>query len=145
MKPRELISVLIVDDNPIIRTTLKMVLEKQKVFRVVAQSSNCQQGIDLYQNHNPDIVLTDMFMKDCNALKMCQKIIKINPLARIIVLSGVIADDEMLISALKAGISGYLTKTVSIDELTNYLLASMIGEKVFTPYIQRKLSYISTS
>ena len=113
MPVKDTISILIVDDNNTIRSTLKMVLERQKLFRVVAHTSNGRQGIELYQVYKPDIVLTDIVMKTFNDLDMCQKIIEIDPLACVVVLSGIIVEDEMLISALNAGISGYLTKNVS--------------------------------
>ena len=141
------INVLLVDDSDTVRSTLKMVLERDEVFRVVAQSACIQQGVELYQTHKPDIVLTDVSMKSRKSgdgLDMCQKIFELDPFARIIVLSGLIIEDAMLIAALKTGISGYLTKNISIDELTKYLLDSMTGKRVFTPYIQRKLSYLST-
>lgn len=141
---QKIINVLLVDDSDAVRSTLKMVLERDEVFRVVAQSACIQQGVELYQAHKPDIVLTDVSMKSSNGLDMCQKIFELDPLARIIVLSGLIIEDDMLIVALKSGISGYLTKNISIDELTKYLLDSMTGKRVFTPYIQRKLSYLST-
>ena len=139
MKPLRTIRVLIVDDNNIVQSTLKMVLERKQKFRIVAQASDGQQAIKLYQQHQPDIVLTDIIMDKLTGIEMCQQIIQIAPLARVILLSGLILQDSMISLALKAGISGYLLKDLSMKELEDYLIACYQGEKVFHPHIQKIL------
>ena len=100
-------TLLIIDDEPIIRKLLSRMMELEGYE--VSQAPNCAQGIRQLQQHNPQVVLCDVFLPDGNGVEMVKRIKSAAPLCEVILLTahGNIADG---VQAIKNGAFDYITK-----------------------------------
>ena len=111
-----MIKILIIDDHQLFREGVKRILEFEETFEVVAEGNDGAQAMDLYEQHNPDLVLMDINMPEVNGVEATAKLIELNRDAKIIILS--IHDDENYVShALKSGALGYMLKEMDADTL----------------------------
>ena len=111
------IKVVIVDAHPVMRTGLKYILE-ERGMEVIGEAKDGIEAIDVIDKLLPDVVLMDIFMPRMDGIEATKVIKKKHP--NIVVLIMTISDRESdLFAAIKAGASGYLLKSVTIDELCN--------------------------
>jgi len=113
------VSVLYVEDDDETREELELVL--QNWFKHFYVAENGEEGLRLYKEHRPDIVISDIQMPKMNGLSMSADIKQINPNQEVVILSAY-NDVEFLFRALELGIKHYITKPVSIERLMDKLL-----------------------
>lgn len=119
--------ILIADDHPFIRTSVKAVLETMDAVELVAEATDGEDALEKIQRLAPDIALIDLSMPRLNGIEVLQRLGDERP-TRIIVLTG--HDDEAHIRRLfAAGADGYLPKTATPAELTAAVEAVSSGEK----------------
>lgn len=112
------IRVIIVDDDPFVRSSLSTILNAQDNIETCGEGSNGNEAIALFDQCHPDILLIDVQMPEKNGLEAAQEILDQHPQARIVFLT-TFADDEYIIAALRMGAKGYLIK----QEVANIALA----------------------
>jgi len=107
-------SVLVIDDDPLIRKTLSTYLSKKGLEAVVAEDG--EEGLQKYEEHNPDLVILDIRLPDVDGLEVLGRIREKNPSATIIIMT---AYDDMktTIEAIKSGAFEYLVKPLDYVEL----------------------------
>jgi DNA-binding NarL/FixJ family response regulator len=133
-----MIKVLIADDQELIRTSLKIILDNQSNIEVTDVASNGIEVIQCIRRNKPDIILMDIRMPKMDGVQ-CTKIIKENyPNLKVIILT-TFDDDEYVYNALKYGASGYLLKGVSIDELVKAINTVYTGRAMINPDIAAKV------
>ena len=110
------IRVLIVDDHAILRQALRHLLETHNEIEVVGDASSGREAVSATEKLMPDVVLMDMVMPGLNGLEATRQIRKRAPKTRVLILTGYM-EDEQIISALRAGASGYVVKRSDTDEL----------------------------
>lgn len=130
-------NILIVDDDFLITTALKTILEADPELHVVGVGSNGKEAIDLYQACRPDVLLMDIRMKEMNGLDGAKAILEQYPDARILLLT-TFSDDEYIIRALKIGAKGYLLKQ-DYQSIIPAIKAVLLGQTVFGHEITSKL------
>lgn len=109
MQPDDLISVMIVDDHPVVREGYRLLLESSGGIRVIAEADDGQQGYESYILHQPDIVIMDISLPDKSGLDTIKRILQREQTARILVFS--IHENPVLMQrAREIGVRGYLTK-----------------------------------
>lgn len=124
------ISVLIVDDHPLVRDSVSSLLQKHDDFEVMAQASDGDEAIKLVCELSPDVVIMDIEMPKVDGLEATRQIRAGHPEVSVLVLT--IHDDEELVEAMfKAGAAGYLLKSVNGEELLQAIRAIKLGEFVF--------------
>lgn len=123
------IKIMIVDDHNMVRIGLKISIEKNEGLRVIAQAKDGKEALDLYKKHQPDVVLMDLLMPGVGGVEATQKIIEIDPDARIIALTSY-DDDPLIHSAVEAGVISYLLKNISMKELVRAIRSASKGESV---------------
>ncbi|MBT6765274.1 MAG: response regulator [Prolixibacteraceae bacterium] len=128
------ISVLFVDDNEIIRQLYKKFLAKHVENLFIAKDGH--HGLELYEKHKPDLVITDMVMPVMNGLEMVKEIKKIAQDAKIIVMSAY-SDKDSFIEAIHLGIDGYLMKPVEAKKLLS-LIDEFAGITLMKWELERK-------
>ena len=108
--PNLLISVILIDDHPVMRYALRHMIEEQGRFNVLGEAEDASRGFELIRTHFPDVVLLDLFLPDINGLDLIYKISVLPRPPRILVLSG---QDERLYSnrVMSAGAHGYVSKS----------------------------------
>lgn len=112
--PRYDISLLYVEDDPAARAQISSLLQRSVAKLYVA--TNGRQGIELFQTHSPDIVLTDIMMPVMNGLEMAREIRKRNPDCQIIVLTA-FSDTDYMLDCISIGINQYTLKPVDLSKL----------------------------
>jgi DNA-binding NarL/FixJ family response regulator len=132
------ISILLVDDHPLLRQALKDVLAKIDDFEVVGEAGDGEQAIEISEKLNPDIVLMDISMPKINGLEATRLIKAAHPKISVLVLT-VHTDDEYILDILQAGAAGYLIKSVFGEEVVEAIRAVVSGDMVLSPIIGQHL------
>lgn len=126
------IRVLIVDDHPMWRETLRSVIEHSGLGAVVGQAADGAEAVELARAHVPDVVIMDMDLPVLHGLESTRQIVACHAEAKVLVLSSSDAKDQVL-SAIRAGATGYLLKTVSPSELAEAVRRVALGELTLPP------------
>jgi len=130
-------NIILVDDDKLVCSALKTILESEKDFKVIAIGNSGEDAIKLYETHKPDLMLMDIRMGNMLGVDAGEKIIEKDPLARILFLT-TFADNEYIAKALKIGAKGYLLKQ-NFDSIIPSLRAIESGQRVFGDEIIAKL------
>jgi two-component system, chemotaxis family, chemotaxis protein CheY len=112
-------SVLIVDDIPFVRKTLKQILTNLG-YRVVGEAETGEEAIHVFQETNPDLVTMDLVMPIMNGVEATRKIIQLNPSAKVIILSAMM-QENLVSDAIIAGAKDYIMKPFQTDEVSRVL------------------------
>jgi DNA-binding NarL/FixJ family response regulator len=130
--------VLIADDHGIVRSGLRLLLERQEDIEVVAEAADGAEARDLAVRARPDLAILDVKMPKLTGLQATREIRQQAPEVAVLILS--MHDDERyLFEALKAGASGYVLKTQADTDLLAAIRAVERGEPFLTPEAQRAL------
>ena len=131
------IKLVIVDDHDILREGIRSRLQDHDRFEIIAEGRNGAEAVDLYEQHKPDILLTDISMPVMNGLDAATKILSTNDTAKIIFLS-VYDDPEYVTKAVALGAKGFVLKDVSKPEMINAICRVAQGGRYFGPGINTK-------
>jgi len=129
--------VVIVDDDALVASSLKMILEADASVQVVGIGSDGGEAVSLYMSEKPDVLLTDIRMKQMSGLEAADTILRSYPDARILLLT-TFSDDEYIIRALRVGVSGYLLKQ-DYQSIGPALRAVCSGQTVFGSEIVERI------
>src|ERR1700759_817143 len=105
-------TVLIVDDNALIRSGVRRILETSSTWRVCGEAENGQGGMDLAQELKPDVIVMDMSMPGIDGLEATQTIKQNSPNAKVLLLT-VHISKQLAEIAFRAGVNGYLVKAAT--------------------------------
>ncbi len=114
--------ILLVDDHALFRMGVKEQLELKDKFQVVGQASNGKEAIQAARKLNPDVILMDIHMPECDGLEATRHIKQEMPETKIVILT-VADDDECLFEAIKSGAQGYILKNMEPAQLYEFLHA----------------------
>jgi DNA-binding NarL/FixJ family response regulator len=128
------IRVLIADDQPLMRTGFKTVLEATGMIEVVAEADDGRQAVEAAERHKPDVILMDIRMPGMDGLEATRRL----PRFKVLVLT-TFGLDDYIVEALRAGASGFLTKDVPRQELVAAVKAVAAGDAVLSPQVTRRL------
>ena len=134
----ERISVLLADDNTIVRRGLCMLLNASGEFNVVGQARDGLEAVEMAQTLRPDIILMDIAMPVLNGLQATRQILAANSAAKVLVLSAH-SDDEYIEYLVAVGAAGFLEKQTSAKDLTKAIHSVVKGHRVFSPAIAKRM------
>lgn len=134
----ETLRVLIADDHGIVRSGLRMLLERQEGIEVIAEASDGAAARDLAIRERPDLAILDVKMPKLTGLQATREIRAHAPDVSVLILS-MYDDERYLFEALKAGASGYVLKAQADVDLIAAVRAVERGEPFLTPEAQRAL------
>jgi two-component system, NarL family, response regulator NreC len=132
------IKILLADDHSVMRTGLRLVLERQADFRVVAEAADGREAVTLAQQHQPDVVVMDITMPNLNGIEAARQISAAQTQSSIVMLS-MHSDEAYVLRALKAGARGYLLKESAESDLIAAIRAVYAGKAFFSPAVSRML------
>ena len=136
------IKLLLVDDDDLVRTGLKMIIESDPEFDVVGEAANGAAGVALAARLNPDVILMDIQMPEMDGIEATRILTEKSPDPdegpRVLVLT-TFERDEYVFQALRAGASGFLLKRTPADDLITGIKVIAEGESLLSPSITRKL------
>jgi two-component system NarL family response regulator len=112
--PEARIRILVVDDHLIVRVGLRTILAEEPDMEVVAEAADGAGALAAYQAHRPDVTLLDLRLPDVGGAELITRIRKLDPGARILVLTSYDADEDIY-RAVQAGARGYLLKGTQPD------------------------------
>jgi DNA-binding NarL/FixJ family response regulator len=132
------ISVLIADDQDLVREGLRMLLEAEPDLAVAGEAGDGGQALAQARLLDPDVILMDVRMPGMNGIEATARLVQAGSRARVLMLT-TFNLDEYVYHALKAGASGFLLKDASREQLTGAVRAVSAGETLLAPAITRRL------
>ena len=138
-----MIRVLTVDDHPLLREGIAVLIDTQDDMQLIGEASNGREALEQFRNHRPDITLMDLQMPEVSGIDAISAIRGEFPDARIIVLT-THAGDFQVSRALKAGARAYLLKGLVRGELLETIRAVHAGQKRLSAEIAVEIAEHST-
>jgi DNA-binding NarL/FixJ family response regulator len=132
------VSVVIVDDQPLLRTGFRMILHSTEDILVVGEASDGAQAVEVVSETAPDVVLMDVRMPGVDGVEATRRIVASGGASRVLILT-TFDLDEYAFAGLRAGASGFLLKDVPPAELIGAIRAVAAGDAVVSPRITREL------
>lgn len=132
--------ILIVEDHPVFREGLQIMLDSVAEFNVVGQAVTGEEGVELARKLKPEIVLMDLNLPKMTGIEAIKQIVKELPECGILVLT-MFDDDSSVFAAMRAGARGYLLKEANRNEIVRAIEAVGSGEAIFSPGIARRMMF----
>ena len=132
------ITVLIADDERLIRTGLRMILRDEADFEVIGEAADGYEAVAFAGEMRPDVVLMDIRMPNLNGIEATRRIVA-NPAAPRVLVLTTFDPDEYVFDALAAGASGFLLKDAPEDELLTAIRVIASGAGLFAPSVTRRV------
>jgi len=133
-----MISVLIADDQAMVRAGLRLILEAEDDIIVVAEAENGEEGVRLARREKPDVVLMDVRMPVMDGLEATRQITEQAEGTRVIVLTTFDLDDYVY-GSLRNGASGFLLKDADGDQLVAAVRVIAAGDALIAPSVTKRL------
>ena len=135
---KDVTTIMIADDHPLVRQALRGLLESQSDFKVIGEASDGEEAVTLVTEKMPDVVIMDITMPKMNGLAATRKIKQQCPDTRVLVLT-VHSDNEHIMGILEAGAAGYLTKSVFGKEVLSAIRSVMAGDSVLSQSVLQQI------
>ena len=132
------IRILLADDHTVMRRGLRLLLESQPEFSVVAEAADGRQAVEQAEATQPDVAVVDIAMPNLSGIEAAQRINGAHPQIAIVILS-MHSDEGYVLRALKAGAKGYLLKDSAEGDLIEAIKAVHRGKTFFSPEITKML------
>ncbi|TDE36536.1 response regulator transcription factor [Actinomadura sp. 6K520] len=135
-----MIRVLLVDDQPLIRSGFRALLDLENDIEVVAEAADGREGLALAREHLPDIALIDIRMPVVDGIEATRRIAADPALAGVhVVILTNYGLDEYVLDALRAGAAGFLVKDIQPEDLVHSVRVAARGDALLAPSITRRL------
>ncbi len=127
-------SILLVDDHAVVRMGLKSLIERHPQFVVVGEAESAREALEQVTALHPEIIIMDIRLRGTSGIEACEEIVNKFPGTKVLMLTSYVAD-EMLMSAIRAGASGYVLKYIGSDDLIKALETVGRGESLLDPAV----------
>ncbi|MDD5271731.1 MAG: response regulator transcription factor [Methylovulum sp.] len=134
-----IIRILLVDDHAIVRAGYRTLLAKQSGLQVVAEAADGNQAYQLFKDHQPDVVITDLSLPGISGLEVIARIKQRDPKAKILVFS-MHLEPSFAVQATRAGALGYITKSSPPELLLRAIHEVHAGRLSLSPDIAQALA-----
>jgi DNA-binding NarL/FixJ family response regulator len=131
-----MITLLIVDDQEIVRQGLAIILRGQSDLQVVGLAEDGERAVELAREHQPDVVLMDIKMPRLNGIQATQKVLQVSKATQVIILT-TFDTDELIFAGIRAGAKGYLLKDAPSEVLVDAIRRVATGESILNPTVAR--------
>jgi DNA-binding NarL/FixJ family response regulator len=133
-----MISILCVDDHPVVLDGLSAIIAMQPEMNLAATAANGEKALKAFREHKPDVTIVDLRLPDMSGFELIKAVRKLDSAARIIVLSSYDGDADIQ-RALDAGAQGYVAKGLVRDELLAAIRTVSAGGKHIPATIAQRL------
>jgi DNA-binding NarL/FixJ family response regulator len=133
------LGVLIVDDQSLVRTGFRMILEAEEDIEVLGEAGNGLEAIEQARQLNPDVVLMDVRMPEMDGIEATRQLLADGTSESKVVMLTTFDMDEYVYDALRAGASGFLLKDVPPEHLVNGIRAVGSGDALLAPTVTRRV------
>jgi DNA-binding NarL/FixJ family response regulator len=132
------VRVVVADDQTVVRDGLVTLLKLLPGIDVVAAGADGEEAVRLVAEHNPDVLLVDLRMPNCDGVEATRRVRADHPGTEVVVLT-TYSDDDSVLSALRAGARGFLTKDADAESIGRALQAAAAGQSIVDAEVQRRL------
>ena len=137
------ITIVVVDDHPVVRNGLVALLRTIPGLEVVGEAADGEAAVRVVEEHAPDVVLMDVRMPGMGGIEATRRIREQRPGCRVLILT-MHDDDATVFTAMKAGAQGYLLKEAEQADIVRAVHGVVAGEAIFGPGVaMRMLGYFS--
>ncbi|HET6938833.1 MAG TPA: response regulator transcription factor [Nocardioides sp.] len=133
-----MIRVVVADDQPLLRTGFRMILEAEPDLEVVGEAGDGREAVQVVDRHRPDVVLMDLRMPVMDGVEATRQITARHQQVRVVVLTTFDLDDYVYAS-LRAGASAFLLKDAKEDQLVAAIRVAAQGGSLFAPAVTRRV------
>lgn len=137
-EPARVITLVVVDDHPVVRDGLRGMFDSAPDFRVLGEASNGLEGVEMVGRLDPDVVLMDLRMPGGGGVAAIAELTGRGARSKVLVLTTYDTDSDTL-PAIEAGATGYLLKDAPRDELFTAVRAAADGRTVLSPTVASRL------
>lgn len=138
MDEHQEIKIYIVDSHRLVRNGLKALLADFSELEIIGSASTGQEAIEECATIHPDVILMEVILEDMESIEVIKALGEVSPASQIVVLTYK-EQRTPVYEALQAGVTGYLIKDMSTDELVDAVKHAALGEKVIAPEIVPQL------
>ena len=132
------IRVLLCDDQALVRSGFRMILEAREGIEVVGEAEDGVQALELTWRHRPDVILMDVRMPRLDGVQATRRLVEAGAEGRVLILT-TFDLDEYVFEALRAGASGFLLKDAPAEELAAAIRVVAAGESLLAPGVTRRV------
>jgi DNA-binding NarL/FixJ family response regulator len=132
------IRVLLCDDQALVRSGFRLILESREDIAVVGEAEDGREAIELARRVDPDVILMDIRMPNVDGVEATRRLVGGGSRARIVVLT-TFDLDEYVFESIRAGASGFLLKDVQPAQLVDAIRVVAAGEALLAPTVTRRL------
>jgi DNA-binding NarL/FixJ family response regulator len=132
------ITVLIADDQRLMRKGLSVLLAAEPDITVVAEAADGREAISMVARYKPAVALLDIRMPHMDGLEAARQVMSRHPATRVVILTTFDADDYIY-EALRAGVSGFLLKDAPADQLLTAVRCAAAGDALIDPAVTRRV------
>ncbi|HSS04959.1 MAG TPA: response regulator transcription factor [Solirubrobacterales bacterium] len=133
------VSIVLADDHTLVRRALRMLLEEEQGFEVVAEADDADGAIRYLRGHKPDVLILDLNMPGRPSLEAIPEMREASPQTRIVVLT-MQKEPAFARQALQLGVLGYVLKEAADDELVQAVRSAAAGDTYLQPALGAKLA-----
>lgn len=133
-----MITVLLADDQRLVRTGLRMLIESTPDLAVIGEAADGVEAVRLAAELSPDLILMDLRMPGMDGVAATQHIVASHSATKVLVLT-TFDDDDHLYPALAAGAAGFLVKDTAAPDLLSAIRRTVEGDMLFSPTLVRRL------
>jgi DNA-binding NarL/FixJ family response regulator len=133
-----MIRVLVADDQPLVRSGFRMILEDRDDLELVGEAEHGEEAVALARDLDPDVILMDVRMPRLDGVEATRRLVDGNSRARILILT-TFDLDEYVYAAIRAGASGFLLKDVQPADLVDAIRVVAAGNSLFGPAATQRL------
>lgn len=130
-------TIILAEDHQLVRESLRLMLESQMDFQVVAETGDGLEAQQLTEKHQPDVLIADMKMPGLSGLEVARAAKRVSPATKVIVLSMHDAE-SYVVEALDAGVAGYVLKKSSAQELIFAIRQALEGKLFLSPSLNER-------
>jgi DNA-binding NarL/FixJ family response regulator len=132
------IKVLLADDQALVRSGFRMILEARDDFDVIGEAENGREAVELATVTSPDVILMDVRMPELDGVEATRLILGAGSPARVLILT-TFDLDEYVVRAIRAGASGFMLKDVRPQQLVEAIRVVAGGDALLAPSVTRRL------
>ena len=132
------IRVLVADDQPLVRSGFRMIIDERPDIELVGEAADGNEAVELAATVDPDVILMDIRMPNLDGVEATRRLVATGTRARILVLT-TFDLDEYVYAAIDAGASGFLLKDVQPNDLIDAIRVVAAGNSLFAPAATQRL------
>jgi len=130
-------TILLAEDHQIVREALRLLLETQTDFNIIAEAGDGLEALQLTEKYKPDTLIVDLMMPGLSGLEVARRTRRLSPSTKVIVLSMHDAE-SYVVEALGAGVAGYVLKRSSAQELVFAIRQAQAGDLYLSPSLNKR-------